>query len=310
MDIAIIGTGGVGGYFGAKLAKAGNKVSFLARGKHLEAMQNNGLMVKSILGDFHLPQVNATSNIADIGKVDLVLIAVKAWQIVEIREDLKSLLHEHTMVLPLENGVMAARELAEVLGTQPIIGGLCRIISMIESPGVINHFGVVPAIVFGENSGAESERTKALKEVFTQAGIDSKLTTKIEAEVWKKFISICVSGLLAITKTTYGELRTIPQTRQLMIELLQEIYDLSVAMNIGIEEGFLPKTIAFIDSFPADSTSSLTRDVWEGKPSEIEYQNGTVVKLGQKYNIPTPINRFVYDCILPMELKARGLDKM
>jgi 2-dehydropantoate 2-reductase len=141
--------------------------------------------------------------------------------------------------------------------------------------------------------------------LFDKSGINSKISNDINSDLWKKFISICASGLLAVTKTTYGELRELKETRQMMIDLLTEIYQLSQKIGIQIEHDFLDKTISFIDSFPYDSTGSLTRDVWEGKPSEIDYQNGTVVKLGQKFGIDTPINRFIYNCILPTELKAR-----
>jgi 2-dehydropantoate 2-reductase len=306
MNIAIIGTGGVGGYFGAKLAKAGFNVTFLARGKHLEAIQSNGLTVKSILGDFRVDKVRAVSSIPEIEMVDLAIVCVKAWQIKEIRTELKSILHNDSIVIPLQNGVLAFQELGEVIDSKNIVSGLCRIISKIEMPGVINHLGVTPTIVFGERNGQLTGRIERLKEVFDKAEIKSQLSTDIEAEVWKKFISICVSGLLAITKTTYGELRTIKETRELMIELINEVYELSQKEGISIPPDFIDKTVSFIDSFPPDTTSSLTRDVWEGKPSEIEYQNGTVVRLGQKHGLSTPVNRFVYQCIFPMEIKARA----
>jgi 2-dehydropantoate 2-reductase len=208
--------------------------------------------------------------------------------------------------LPLQNGVLAFEELKEQFPEKNIINGLCRIFSKIESPGVISHFGITPTIVFGENDNSKSKRIQHIKEVFDKSGIDSIISDDISSDVWKKFIPICVSGLLAVTRTTYGELRELKETRQMMIELLKEIYSLSQKIGIKIEPGFLENSISFIDSFPYDSTSSLTRDVLEGKPSEIEYQNGTVVRLGQKYGVDTPINRFVYNCILPMELKARG----
>lgn len=306
MKIAIIGTGGVGGYFGAKLVQAGYDVTFLARGEHLRAIQNKGLTVKSILGDFHVNDLKATDTIREIGQADLIILGVKAWQIKEIREELKSIIHSGNIVLPLQNGVMATDELMESIDRCNIIGGLCRIISKIESPGVINHFGVTPTIVFGEIDKSESKRTQELKVVFDKAGINSQVSKDIESDLWKKFISICVSGLLAVTKTTYGELRDLNETRQMMIELLAEGYALSQKIGVQIEPDFVSKTVSFIDSFPYNSTSSLTRDVWECRPSEIDYQNGTIVRLGGKYKVQTPVNKFVYNCILPMELKARG----
>lgn len=309
MKIAIIGTGGVGGYFGGKLARVGYDVTFLARGEHLKAIQQNGLTIKSIQGDFTVCPVKATDRISAIGSVDLVILAVKAWQIKEIATELGVVAGRDTMVLPLQNGVSAVGELKEVLGEKNIIGGLCRIISKIESPGVINHSGIEPVIIFGELNNAETERIKKIKTVFDHAGIASRISDDITADLWKKFIPICVSGLLAVTGTTYGELRELKETRQLMIELLDEIFRLSKKTGIRIEPDFVEKAVAFIDTFPYDSTSSLTRDIREGKPSELEYQNGTVVKLGELHQVETPVNRFVYSCLLPMEKKARKSSK-
>lgn len=305
MKIAIIGVGGVGGYFGGKLANAGLDVTLFVRGEHLKAIKTNGLLVKSLLGDFKVGTIKATDNLKELGFVDLVIIGVKAWQVKEIAPELKCIVNENTTILPLQNGILAAQGLKEQIDEKNIIGGLCRIISKIESPGVINHFGVVPEIVFGEFSNVKTERILKIKEMFDIAGINSKISHNIDSDLWKKFIAICVSGLLAVSKTNYGQMRELKETRQLMIDLLSEIFQLSKKIGIQIEDDFLSKAISFIDSFPYDSTSSLTRDVWEGKPSEIEYQNGTVVTLGEKYGIETPVNKFIYNCILPMELKAR-----
>lgn len=306
MKITIVGTGGVGGYFGGKLAKAGFDVCFIARGKHLNALKNNGLTVKSILGDFHVDNIKATDKIREAGQADLIILSVKAWQIKETRDELKHIMHDNTAILPLQNGVLAAGELEETIDRKHLVGGLCRIISKIESPGVINHFGVtIPTIVFGELDNTDSERLQTLKAAFDKAGIHALVTMDIESELWKKFLMICVSGLLAVTRTTYGELRELKETREMMIDLFTEIYTLSQHIGIAMEADFVEKTISIIDSLPYDSTSSLTRDVWEGKPSEVDYQNGTVVKLGEKYGVDVPINRFVYNSILPMEQKAR-----
>jgi len=305
MKIAIIGTGGVGGYFGGKLAKAGYDVTFLARGEHLKAIQQKGLTVKSILGDFTIDPVKVTDRIDAIGLTDLVILGVKAWQVRDISKELLPVIKKNTTVLPFQNGVVAAEELNEYVDQENIVGGLCRIISKIEAPGVINHFGLEPSVLFGELDNTETERIHGIKTMFDKAGISSKISEDIAADLWKKFIGICLSGLLAVTRTTYGELRELTETRQLMIELLNETYLLSQIIGIKVEPGFVEKTISIIDSYPYGLTSSLTRDVWEGRPSEIEYQNGTVVRLGEKFGVATPVNRFVYNTILPMEMKAR-----
>lgn len=306
MKVAIIGTGGIGGYFGGKIAKAGFDVTFLARGKQLKALQENGLTVKSILGDFHVDSVQATDRILDIGKCDLIILCNKAWQLKEVADELIPIIKDDTVILPLQNGVVAADELGAKINRKNIIGGVCRIISKIESPGVINHFGITPSVVFGEFDNTITDRTRRIKELFDKSDINSKISDNITSELWKKFIGICVSGLLAVTKSTYGEIRELPETRQMMIDLLNEIYLLSQKMGIQVEPDFVDKTVSSIDSLPYETTSSLTRDVWEGKPSEIEYQNGTVVRLAERYNVEVPVNRFVYYSILPMEKKARG----
>jgi 2-dehydropantoate 2-reductase len=305
MEIAIIGAGGVGGYYGAKMANAGYDVLFVARGENLKAMRANGLQIKSIHGDFSVNPVRVTDKISDLGGADFILLAMKAWQVREVARDLKGIIREDATILPLQNGVMAFDELARELGSAHSINGLCRIFSKIESPGVIAHLGFEPIIIFGEADNKVSDRVETLKEIFDHSGIKSRIAEDIQSELWKKFINICAGGLLAVTRSTYGELREIKETRQMMYKLFEEIYALSQEMGICIESDYLSRTMSFVDSFAHDATSSLTRDVWEGKPSEIEYQNGTVVRLAEQYGVHTPVNKFIYECILPMEKRAR-----
>jgi 2-dehydropantoate 2-reductase len=158
---------------------------------------------------------------------------------------------------------MAAEELKENINQENIVGGLCRIISKIDAPGVIIHSGIEPSIIFGELNYSGTERIEFIKSIFDKSGINSQISDDITVDLWKKFIGICVSGLLAVTKTTYGELRELNETRQLMIEMLKEIYLLSQKIGINIESGFVENTISVIDTYPYGSTSSLTRDVWE-----------------------------------------------
>jgi 2-dehydropantoate 2-reductase len=306
MKIAIIGTGGVGGYFGGRLAKAGNEVTFFARGEHLKALQSKGLKVISLQGDFQLEKVQTTDDILTIGQVDVVMLCLKAWQVKEIAPKLSALLNDNTAVLTLQNGVTIGDELKEFIPEKHIVSGLCKIISKIEAPGVINHFGVEPTIIFGEQDNVHSERVIAIQKTFEQAEIKSFISRDIQADLWKKFISICVSGLMAVSKCTYGEVARHPQTGKLMVELFQEIYDLALEMGIKLSPDFVDKTVELIKSFPQNSTTSMARDIWAGKPSELEYQNGAVVRLAEKYNMPVPVNRFIYYCLLPMEEKVRN----
>jgi 2-dehydropantoate 2-reductase len=305
MKIAVIGTGGVGGYFGGRIAKAGYEVTFFARGAHLKAIESKGLTVKSLLGDFYIEKLKVTDKLTSIGESDLIILAVKAWQVKELLPGLIKVVGPKSIIMPLQNGVSSVEELKVHFNEINILNSLCRIFSKIESPGVINHFGVTPTVIFGETNNSKTTRILKIKELFDSSGITSEIPGDISAEVWKKFIPICLGGLLAVSRTTFGELRSIPETRQMMLALMQEIYSLSQRIGIQIETDFVEKAMLLLDTYPYDSTASLTRDVMEGKPSEIEFLNGTVVKLGRQYGIETPINSFVYNCILPMELKAR-----
>lgn len=309
MRISIIGAGGVGGYFGGKLAQGGNDVTFIARGEHMRAIQEKGLIVKSHLGDFTINPANATEKIESVANAELVIICTKAWQVKEIAQQIAPLIGDETIVLPLQNGVLAAEELAEFIPKKNIVSGLCRIFSKIESPGVINHWGVDPTIVFGELDKIQSERIHLLKNIFTETGITNINSPDIQADLWKKLLLIGSGALLAVTRTNYGELRSLPETKALLLELLSEIYNVAIAAGNKLPENIVEKTMKAVEGFPAESTCSLTRDVWEGKPSEIEYQNGTIVRLGEKHGVSTPVNRFVYNSILPMELKARFKSK-
>ncbi|MTK54032.1 ketopantoate reductase family protein [Paludibacter sp.] len=305
MKIAIIGTGGVGGYFGGRLAKAGNDVTFLARGKHLEAMMSHGLIVQSIKENFTIQPVQATDSITSIGKVDLILLCVKSWLVKDMAKELMPLLKEETVVLPLQNGVMAAEELQSVIPVHHVLGGLCRIISKIEAPGVIRHFGVDPTVVFAELNNGKSERVVKLQKVFEQAEFNARISHDIQADIWKKFIQICISGLLGVTRVPYGGIREVKETREMMIALFQEVYDLSQKLGVNIAPDFVEKTVGVIDSFDYNASASLARDIWEGRPSELEYQNGTVVRLAEKYGLEVPVNKFIYSALLPQERKAR-----
>lgn len=307
MKIAIIGTGGVGGYFGGKLACAGNDVTFIARGKHFEAIKNKGLQVKSTLGDFHLQQVKVTDQISELENIDFVILGIKAWQVKEVANQLKSVIKSDATVLPLQNGVLTHEELISELDPKNVVAGLCKIITKIESPGMIVHSGVEPKIIFGEINNNSTERLQKIKSIFDKAGINSEIAEDINSELWKKFMAICVSGLLAVTKTTYGVAREKKETREMMRGIIYEIFEISKKAEIKITKDEVEELIAFFDTFPYDATSSLTRDVWNGRPSEIEYQNGTVVKLGARYGVETPINRFIYDSIVPLENKARKI---
>lgn len=306
MNIAIIGTGAVGGYFGGKLAQAGNNVTFIARGEHMKAIREKGLTIKSIKGDFVIHHANVTDKISDISWPDLVILGIKAWQVKEVAAELKNVIREDTTVLPLQNGVMASDELLSVLQPSNVVAGLCRIFSKIDAPGVINHFGIEPEIVFGELNNDVTPRVENVLKTLTEADIKAYIPKDIQTELWKKLMIIGSGGLLALTRSSYGAVRENKETRKLMHSLLNEIFIVSQMAGARMGVDFVTKTMDYIDSYPYDASTSLARDIMAGKPSEIEYQNGSVAMLGEKYGVDTPVNRFVYHCLLPMERKARA----
>ncbi len=308
MRVAIIGSGGIGGYFGGRLAQGGHEVTFLARGKHLQAIQTQGLSVKSILGDFVINPARSTDKIEALDRPDLVLVCTKAWQVKEVAPQLSSIIHKDTIVIPLQNGIEAIDELSEHIDQSNLIGGLCRIVSKIEAPGIINHFAIEPQIIIGEIDHSSSHRIKQLAETIKQSGIDARTTGNIDVELWKKFIFICTGGLLAVSRSNYGEVRATLETRKMMTDLLYEGFELARCNDINLGDDFVEKTLGFIDTFPPDTTSSLARDIWEGNPSEIDYLNGSVLKMAEKLSLVVPVNKFIYHSVLLMEKKARNSD--
>lgn len=307
MNIVIYGTGGVGGYFGARLAQSGNNVTFIARGKHLEAIQKNGLQLKSIKGNYLLKPVNATSNIFEVEIIDLILICVKTWQLQEVAEIIKPVLNENTIVIPLLNGVENSSVLCSVIDEKHVLGGLCKVVSFIEDFGIINHMSYEPTIVFGELANVKTERALQLEKVFKNSGISTKLASDIQKEIWTKFLFITtVSAIGALTRATIGEMIASEEIKKIMYQTAEEILNISKAKGVDLHKDIIEKQFQIIESQPYNTTSSLQRDMMKGKPSELASQNGAIVKMGKELGIPTPVNDFIYYCLLPQENKARG----
>lgn len=306
MNIVVYGIGGVGGFFGGKLAKAGHNVTFIVRGKHLEAIRKNGLTVKSIDGDFHATPTLATDDISGLPKADLVFLAVKSWQVTEAAMAIKPIIGKNTAVVPLQNGADNADKLLAVLDKENVLGGLCRIISKMESPGVINHFAFDPQVVVGELNNKPSKRTKAIKDLFDKAGVACLIAPDIQAAIWAKFLFIAtISGLGGLTRAEMGVMREDTFLRGLMVKTANEILAVARAKNINIDQETIDKAFKSIDGQAHHATASMQRDIMEGKPSELENFNGYIVKEGQRLGVPTPINEFIYRSLLPMEKKAR-----
>lgn len=309
MRIVIIGAGGVGGYFGGKIVEAGYNVSFLVRGKTLEAIRERGLRVKSISGDFHVYPI-ATDNYDIIKTADLIILSVKSWQIESIAHKIKSLLNPEAMVLPLQNGADNAHRLNEILRSDHVIAGLCRIVAKIESPGVIDHFGYEPEILFGELDNSRSERVKKIHNVFIKAGFKNEISTDIQRDIWLKFLFITsISAMGALTRSVLGVMREDVFIREKLIETANEIVAVGQAIGVHIVKEDIEICFKIIDAIDYNTTMSLQRDMMEGKPSELENFNGYIVQQGDKLGIETPINDFIYYSLRPMEEKVRGVRK-
>lgn len=308
MNIVIYGTGGVGGYFGARLAEAGNNVTFIARGKHLETIQQRGLQLKSPKGDCLIYPANATDTISEIKNIDLILICVKTWQLKEVAEIIKPVLNDKTIVISLLNGVENQDILCSKINPKHIIGGLCKVISKVEDYGIIHHISYEPTIIFGELTHEKSKRAIEIEQVFKNAGIYTILTDTIQKEIWTKYLYIStVSAIGALTRTYVDEMAASPEIKKIMYKTAEEILAIANAKGIAISKETIENQFKIIDNQPPKTTSSLQRDIMDGKPSELESQNGTIVKFGKELGIPTPTNDFIYFCLLPQEKKARLL---
>ncbi|MBN4084994.1 ketopantoate reductase family protein [Flavobacteriaceae bacterium AH-315-B10] len=307
MNIVVIGAGAVGGYFGGKLTQAGLDVTFIARGKTLEAIKTSGLQVKSINGNF-VVRPKVTDNINDIKKPDLIILGVKSWQIIDIAKQLKPVINENTLVLPLQNGADNADKLLSVLDRQNVLAGLCKIVSKIDAPGVINHFAYEPEIVFGDYDNEKTEQVKNIKTVFDKAEFNNTISEDIHLDIWKKFLFIAtVSGVGALTRSVFGVMREDDDVRQIMYQTANEIVAIANAKGINLSNNDVEMVLKIVDNLDYNTTASMQRDIMEGRPSELKNFNGYIVKMGKEFHITTPANSFTYHCLLPMEKKARKL---
>ncbi len=307
MKIAVIGAGAIGGYFGARLAEAGEDVDFVARGETLRVLTTDGLTLESPLGDVTLKDVRATDDPASIGEVDVVVVGVKAEQVKGVARTMAPLIGPETCVLPLQNGVEAPAELAEVVGVEHVLGALCKVVCRVVEPGHILHFGAEPAVTVGELDNRPTPRLERLTEALERAKVKTLVPPDIQAALWEKFLFItAVSGLGAVTRSTLGVLRTLPETREMLASAMREVQAVAAAHGIDLREDLVERSLRFVDSLAPDVTASMQRDIMEGRPSELEYQNGAVVRLGLEVGVATPLNHFIYYGLLPMERVARG----
>jgi 2-dehydropantoate 2-reductase len=298
MRVTVIGTGGVGGYFGARLAQGGCDVGFVARGLQLAALREHGLRIESDLGHLHLPAVRAADSPAALGPADVILICVKLWDTESAARAAAPVVSPQTMVISLQNGVSKEDTLREVLGDRAVAGGLCYIGSKILSPGVIRHTGALQKIVFGELDGHQSSRAGTFLAACRSGGIDAEISSDIRRAIWEKCVFLtAVSAATTAMRSPIGPIRSNPQTRAFLLELMREVAAVGRALGIALDESLAESKLAFCDGLPAEMTSSMHNDLQQGRRLEVPWLSGKIAELGQSVGVPTPLNRAVSDIL-------------
>jgi 2-dehydropantoate 2-reductase len=293
-----MGAGGLGGYFGARLAAAGNDVAFVARGAHLAAIRQNGLRVESARGDLHLHDLVATDDPATLAPADVVIIAVKLWDTEAAAEAVKPLVRPGTAVVSFQNGVSKDDVLTRILGRGAVIGGVGQIGVVIASPGVIRHTGTMAKLTFGELDNARTPRVQALLDACTAAGIDAEIATDINLAIWEKFAFLVpMSACTASMRSTIGPIRANPQTRAFLFDITREVVAVGRALGIGLAEDFAEQRMAMVETLPPQMTASMQGDLARGNRLELPWLSGAVVELGMQVGVPTPLNRAVTDIL-------------
>jgi 2-dehydropantoate 2-reductase len=306
MRIAIMGSGGVGGYFGARLAAGGSEVTFLARGAHFAAMCEHGLVVESPLGEIKLPQVRASDDPKTIGAVDLVIVAVKLWDTEQAARQIEPLVRAGGAVLSLQNGVAKDDVLRHILGADPVIGGTCYIGASIARPGVIRHIGTMQRIVFGEYDGRRSPRAEAFLAACQRGGIDVELSADIELAIWEKFVFlVAMSGATSTIRLPIGPIRQHARTRTFLVDLMREVVAVGRARGVKLSQDFPEQRMTACDALPPEMTSSMHNDLERGNRLEVDWLSGNVVELGNSVGVATPLNRAVRD-ILALHANGRA----
>ncbi len=307
MRIAIFGIGSIGGYFGWRLVQAGEDVVFVARGESLRILRERGLTVETPDGKTSVQPVNAVGDPAQAGPVDAVILGVKAWQVAEATEAIRPLIGPETFVVPLQNGVDAPSILADALGEKHAFGGLCYIAAAKIGPGHIRHVGMEPRVVFSELDDRPSERGRNLLQAFQRAGVSAEIPSDIRVAMWNKFLFIAsLSGVGALTRAPVGVIRSIPETRRLLENVVREVFSVARARDIKLRPDAVEATMAIVDGLPPAATASMQRDIMDGLPSELYAQNGAVLRLGSEAGQDVPLNSLIFACLLPLEMRARG----
>ncbi|HZZ91609.1 MAG TPA: 2-dehydropantoate 2-reductase [Usitatibacter sp.] len=305
MKIVMMGSGGVGGFFGGRLARAGYDVSFVARGAHLEALREHGLTIENeAQGDIHVPRVGVTDDPAALGVADLVILSVKLWDTEAAARSIQPVVGPSTAVLSLQNGVVKDDILRRIFDPSQVMGGVCYVATHIGRPGVIHQTGAMQRIVVGEYDGRISDRARALHEALSKSGVTAELSTDVRRAIWEKYVFLV--GLSATTTTmrsTIGPIRDNPRTRAFLLDVMREVVAVGRAQGVALPEEYAEQRLAFADTVPATMSSSMHHDLERGNRLEVEWLSGGVVQIGAQVRVPTPCNRAVWDVLA---LHAQG----
>jgi 2-dehydropantoate 2-reductase len=299
MKIAIFGSGGVGGYFGGRLAAAGEDVTFLARGAHLAAMQQDGLHIASPLGDVHLPKVQATDRPQAVGPVDVVLFTVKLYDVEASAASLGPMIGPDTVVITLQNGVDAMDMVATHVGGDHVAGGAAYIVVVIDKPGHLRHT-TAQQLVFGERDGRRSDRLVAFEQAGIRAGFQAQASNDVQSVLWTKFVRLATwSGMTTVTRSPMGVVRDTPATYDMMMAAIEEVIAVGKASGVTFPPDLMDGTIKLIKNFPAASKSSMLEDIERGRRLELPWLSGAVVRIGREVGVPTPIHQFITTILTP-----------
>lgn len=297
MRIAVMGAGGLGGYFGARLALGGADVHFVARGKHLQAMRDDGLR---IVGPepLHVPRVAATDDARSIGTVDLVMLCVKLWDTEAALEQIHPLVGAHTTIISFQNGVLKDQALRAAYGAGAVMGGVGYVAATIDRPGVIRQTGPMQRLLFGEFDGSRSTRGQAFLEACLAGGIKAELSDDILREIWQKFVFLAaLSGTTTTIRKPIGPIREHPQTRRFLLDVMREVVAVGRAHGVNLPDDYAEVRLKLADDVAYDMTSSMHHDLERGNPLEVRWLAGAVVELGRAKGVPTPLNRAIADIL-------------
>ncbi|MCM2326955.1 MAG: 2-dehydropantoate 2-reductase [Lysobacter sp.] len=297
MRIAFMGSGGLGGYFGARLCSGGADVHFIARGKHLQAMRSQGLRIEGP-GAIQIPRVNATDDPGEVGVVDFVMLCVKLWDTEAALQQIRPMVGPATTIISFQNGVLKDQYLRAAYDESQIMGGVGYVATTIDRPGVIRQTGPMQRLLFGEFDGSRSARGQALLAACLAGGINAELSENILREIWQKYVFLVgLSGTTTTVRKPIGPIRKNPQTRAFLLDVMREVVSVGRAQGVDLAEDYAEVRLKLADDVAYDMTSSMHHDLERGNPLEVRWLAGGVVELGQRKGVPTPLNRAIADIL-------------